>query len=113
MSVQQRRYFYLIMAFIGTVVPWWFFVQFFSSNGVDLPLFMGSLFANGAAAGFSIDVILSIVVFFVWVYHDARTHQVKRGWWVIPSTFTVGLSLALPLYLYLRSFADINYDATR
>ena len=96
------RQFYLVMAIIGTVIPWFFFAQFFGQEGVDIPLFLRSLFANGAAGGFSADVLISILVFWVWSYADAQRHDVGRWWLVLPAGFTVGLSLALPLYLYLR-----------
>ena len=95
--------FYLVFAVLGTVIPWFFFAQFFASEGVNIPLFVASLFSNGAAGGFSADVLISIVVFFVWSYADAKNNQIKNWWWVIPAGCTVGLSLALPLYLYLRA----------
>ena len=36
----------------------------------------------------------------------ARTQNIQRWWLVLPASFTVGLSLALPLYLYLRDDAN-------
>jgi hypothetical protein len=94
--------FYLIAAIVGTIVPWLFFANFFTTQGIDIPLFVRSLFVNGAAGGFSADVLISILVFWVWSYRDARQHNISRWWVVLPATLTVGLSLALPLYLYLR-----------
>ena len=96
------RHFYLAMCVIGTVVPWLFFATFFTVNGADIPLFATSLFANGAAGGFSADVMLSIAVFWVWSFADSRRHGLRRWWLVLPSGCLVGLSLALPLYLWLR-----------
>lgn len=96
------RNFYIAMAVVGTVVPWIFFGSFFAAAGLDLPAFVGGLFANGAAAGFSIDVLLSILVFWVWSFTDARRHAIRNWWLVVPAGCLVGLSLALPLYLALR-----------
>jgi len=94
--------FYLAMAIVGTVVPWLFFGSFFGAHGPDVPLFLQSLFANGAAGGFSADVLICIAIFWVWSWRDARTNKVGRWWLILPASFLVGLSLALPLYLYLR-----------
>ncbi len=94
--------FYLIAAIIGTVIPWYFFATFFATEGFNIPLFIQSLFANGAAGGFVADVLISIVVFLVWSYVDARKLGIGRWWLVLPATFLVGLSLSLPLYLYIR-----------
>lgn len=96
------RSFYMAMAVLGTVIPWAFFGSFFAANGVDIPLFIGGLFVNGAAGGFSADVLISILVFWVWSWRDAESNGIDRWWWVLPSSCLVGLSLALPLYLWLR-----------
>lgn len=94
--------FYLACAVIGAVVPWFFFATFLAGEGFDITLFVQSLFANGAAGGFVADVLISIVVFLVWSFADSRRLGVQRWWVVLPAAFLVGLSLALPLYLYMR-----------
>ena len=100
--MKNLKTFYIIAAVLGTVIPWMFFAQFFSQNGLDLPLIVQSLFVNGAAGGFSADVLISIVVFLVWSFTDSKKHGIQNWWLVLPASFTVGLSLALPLYLILR-----------
>lgn len=94
--------FYLTMMVVGTVAPWLGFGAFFAERGLDIVAFAQGLFANGAAAGFAVDVLLSILIFLVWSRRDARTQGVNMWWLVLPASFAVGLSLALPLYLYLR-----------
>ena len=96
------RMFYGGAAVIGTAVPWLFFGSFFAANGLDIPAFLAGLVANGAAGGFSVDVLLSICVFWVWSWRDAKELGLNRWWLVLPAGFTVGLSLALPLYLWMR-----------
>lgn len=98
----HMKRFYLIAAIIGTIVPWIFFGQFIAASGIDLPLFAQNLFANGPASGFSADVLISATVFLIWSFGDAQKQGVRQWWLLIPATFLVGLSLALPLYLYLR-----------
>ena len=101
--MKVSKSFYLMCAVIGTVIPWLFFAGFFAQEGFNIPLFVQSLFVNGAAGGFTVDVLISILVFWVWSYADARQNGVKHWWVVLPAGLMVGLSLALPLYLYLRS----------
>ncbi|WP_232831501.1 DUF2834 domain-containing protein [Pseudogemmobacter bohemicus] len=98
----QFRHFYLAMAVIGTLLPWFFFGSFFALNGLDIPLFLQSLFVNGAAAGFAVDVLLSILVFLIWSWRDSAQNNIRHWWLVLPASCTVGLSLSLPLYLWLR-----------
>lgn len=100
--MKNLKTFYIIAAVLGTVIPWIFFARFFFQNGLNLLLILQSLFANGAAGGFSADVLISIVVFLVWSFADARKYNIRNWWLVLPACFTVGLSLALPLYLILK-----------
>ena len=94
--------FYLLAAFSGTVLPWLCVGGFFAVNGIDNAAFASGLSANGAAGGFAVDVLMSVMVFWVWSWHDSRQHHVASWWFVLPAGICVGLSLALPLYLYLR-----------
>ncbi|MXW93016.1 MAG: DUF2834 domain-containing protein [Rhodospirillaceae bacterium] len=96
------KIFYLFAAALGTAIPWLFFGGFFAANGPDPAAFVAGLFVNGAAAGFSADVLISIAVFWLWSLRDARQLGVAAWWLVLPAGLCVGLSLALPLYLYLR-----------
>ena len=100
------RQFYLLACCVGTALPWLSFAQFFAQAGIDIAGFARGLYANGAAGGFATDVMLSILVFWVWSYCDARRSGVSGWWWVLPAGCFVGLSLALPLYLYKREGAS-------
>lgn len=96
------RHFYLVMAIAGAIVPWVLFGSFFLQNGPDAPLFLQSLFVNGAAGGFSADVLISLSVFLIWSRRDAARQRVAHWWLVLPASCLAGLSVSLPLYLYLR-----------
>lgn len=94
--------FLLVMCLLGTVWPWTYFLPFFAQAGFDLSGFGASLGANLVTKGLTVDISLSIVTFWVWSFVDARQQLVGK-WWLIPvATLCIGLSLALPLYLFLR-----------
>ncbi len=93
---------YLALAVVGAVIPYIFFSSFMSGEGFDLVAFVSALFVNGAAGGFSADLLISSFVFWLWSFNDARELDVAN-WWLIPViNLFIGLSAALPLYLYLR-----------
>ncbi|MEM8768427.1 MAG: DUF2834 domain-containing protein [Pseudomonadota bacterium] len=89
---------YLAFAIVGAVVPYLFFTGFFMESGLDLPLFIGALFANGAAAGFTADLLITSVVF--WIYMFSREGG-PVPWPFMILNLTIGLSCALPAYLYV------------
>ena len=48
---------YLILAVLGAVIPYVFFLQFFADAGFDAVGLLVAGFANGAAAGFSASTV--------------------------------------------------------
>lgn len=107
MALNLNR-FYIIAMVAGTLVPWVFFGSWIGQNGLELGSFVADLFVNGAASGFSSDLLITSVVLWVWSYIDGRQLNVSLWWMVIPATLIVGLSLAFPLYLYLRSRTQLQ-----
>lgn len=97
------RPFFLCAALTGTALPWFFFASWFAGSTPTFQSIIAALFPNGLAAGFTTDILISMAVFWVWSWHDARQIGLRHWWVVLPAGFCVGLSLALPLYLYKRT----------
>jgi len=93
---------YLAMAILGTVVPAYFLVNYFLVEGLDLVLFLQALYVNGAAGGLSSDLFISSFVF--WIYMFSKKNGPKPWLFIVLNLF-VGLSLALPLYLWVNEKA--------
>lgn len=91
---------YLLLAVAGGVLPYAFFIPFFGAHGLDLAAFAGGLLANGAAAGFAVDVVLSSLVFWVAIARRWRQGAGPHPAVFIALNLLVGLSCALPAYLY-------------
>ena len=88
---------YLILAILGAIVPYVFFLQFFADAGFDAVGLLVAGFANGAAGGFTADLFFSSFVF--WLYMFKRDAG-PSPWLFIVLNLTIGLSCALPAYLY-------------
>ena len=93
---------YLILAIIGSIVPYYFFFQFFGAEGLNLPLFAKALFANGAAGGFSADLLIASFVFWIYMLQQKNKNNGPNPAIFIVLNLFVGLSSALPAYLYAR-----------
>jgi Terpene cyclase DEP1 len=93
---------YLVLCLLGTVLPYTQFIPFLHQHGLNLGLFFDQLFANRIAGFFGWDVIVSSVVLWVFVVVDGRRHGVRHLWAPIAGNLAVGVSLGLPLFLYLR-----------
>lgn len=100
------RIFYLVAAIVGTVLPWASFLPFLLDNGIWPGTILTALYVNGATTGLSTDFFLTCGVFWVFVIRDA-TRLGLRGWWfTLPAAPLIGLSMAVPAYLFIREGAS-------
>ncbi|MFK7864518.1 MAG: DUF2834 domain-containing protein [Pseudohongiellaceae bacterium] len=88
---------YLTLAILGALIPIVFFADFALENGLTLGSFIAALFENGAVGGFTADLLISSVVF--WVYMFSKKQGPKPAVFVLLNC-CIGLSCALPAYLW-------------
>jgi hypothetical protein len=93
---------YLVLAILGFALPYAFFIPFLLENDLNLRLLLDQPFANRISSFFSVDLIISTVVFWVFIYREAIIHQMGNWWVFLVASLTVGLSFALPPYLFFR-----------
>ena len=93
---------YLALAILGAIIPYLFFFQFIKTNGIDIPGFLAGLFVNGAAGGFSSDLLISSFVFWFYMFAERKSGKGPAPWLFIVLNLTIGLSCAFPAYLYAR-----------
>jgi hypothetical protein len=98
----MRRQTYLFLTVIGLIIPYYFLISFVLANGLDLRLFGKQLFGTPISAFFAADLLLSCLVFVLYFRQETRRHSIKHAWICLVALFGVGLSCALPLFLYLR-----------
>ncbi len=66
------------------------------ANAVD------DMFANPAASGVSADVLLTYAVLALWVFYEAKTKKVRRGWIALLVGIVPGVTVGLAAYLLIR-----------
>jgi Terpene cyclase DEP1 len=98
----RLRHLYLGFCVIGTALPYWKFVPWLMEHGLDLPALCRELFATRIGAFFGLDVVVSALVVFVFLAVEGRRVSVPKLWLPVVATCLVGVSLGLPLFLFLR-----------
>src|SRR5580698_10723261 len=96
---------YLALCFLGALLPYWQFVPWLAEHGMNVSLFVHELFANRISAFFGMDVLVSAIVLIVFMRVERRRVVIRFRWLPIVALLLVGVSLALPLFLYLREAA--------
>lgn len=98
----KRRHIYLAFCVLGIVVPYSLFLPWLADHGLNFPLFLSELFASRISAFFACDVIASAAVLCFFIFSEGRPGRVRHLWLPLVATVAVGVSLGLPLFLYLR-----------
>ena len=105
----RLRHVYLALCVLGLILPYSQFIPWLLQNGLDLPLLCRQLFANQISGFFGLDVIVATLALWVLVFTEGQRHGSRYLWLPVIASLLVGVSLALPLYLYLR---QLRIDAT-
>lgn len=71
-------------------------------HALNMELFIRDLFANRISAFFAMDVIVSAFVLLSFIQTEGRRSGLRVLWLLSIGTLLAGVSLGLPLFLYLR-----------
>jgi hypothetical protein len=96
---------YLALCIAGLLLPYSQFVPWVLQHGLNLRLFARELFANRIGAFFGMDVVVSAVALLVFTRIESTRLGIRHRWLALVAVLTVGVSLGLPLFLYLRESA--------
>ncbi len=100
---------WLLLAIAGAVLPWYWLAGHFAASGLGLGEFLAAASANDVVAGFVADLLVSSLVF--WVYMYSRRPSGPAPWPFILINLFIGLSCALPAYLWAASRASAAGDS--
>ena len=98
----RARHLYLALCLIGTLLPLGAFLPFLGMPGAGPRLFFQQLFATPVSGFFGWDVIVSSLVLWTFVLVEGRRLAMRGLWGPIVANLLVGVSLGLPLFLYMR-----------
>ena len=93
---------YLLLCVVGSILPYSQFVPWLLEHGLNFPLLVDELLFNRISTFFALDVIVSALVLMGFMHVENSRNKVRRWWLPILAVLTVGVSLAFPLFLYLR-----------
>jgi hypothetical protein len=98
---------YLILAILGFILPNIpVAIESYETGNVlfwlDPEATWNGMFGNAISSAFIIDLLVAVLVFFIWTYAESKKYGIKNVWlyWVITMLF--GLGGTLPLFLYIR-----------
>jgi hypothetical protein len=95
------KHFYLFAAIVGAIAPYATYFGYLAA----VPGASGALslaWANPIAAATLVDFSISCLVFWPLLFIESKRLGIRYWWAFIPANLIIGLSFALPAFLYLR-----------
>ena len=93
---------YIVLCLFGLLLPYSQLIPWLVEHGLNIDLFFVQLFGNRISTFFAIDVFVSAAVLLVFIYGENSRINARMKWLPIIALLTVGVSLAFPLFLYMR-----------
>ena len=106
----KPKHMYLGFCIAGSILPLAAVFPFLRAHGLDMREFLDQLFGTAVSSFFGWDVIVSSLVLWTFVLLEGRRLGMARLWAPIAANLVVGVSLGLPLFLYMR---EIYSEKTR
>ncbi|WGV98047.1 DUF2834 domain-containing protein [Vibrio sp. YMD68] len=94
--------FYLVLTFLGVLLPYGAFGPWLASNGLDIALLFNQAVANPISIFAWLDVLVSAVALLGFIMVDGKRNEVKHRYVAVLGTLSIGVSFGLPLYFYLK-----------
>ena len=98
----MRKPLYLILAIAGTIWPISHLFSWSVDNGLNLTAFIGAAFDTNISGIAWADLLVSSAVFWVFLFHEGVKRKMGNLWIYVVLNLFIGLSLALPLFLFFR-----------
>lgn len=94
--------FYLVLTFLGVLLPYGAFIPWLINNGLDIGLLFSEATANPISILAWLDVLVAAIALLGFILVDGQRHQVKYRYFAVLATLSVGVSFGLPMYLYFK-----------
>lgn len=98
------KLFYLVLAIIGAITPYavyFGYLEWVPGSSSALSLAWGNPIAAATLADFAI----ACIAFWPFVFTESRRLNMRHAWFYILTNIFIGLSFALPAFLYMRERA--------
>ena len=100
--ISPLRLIYLALAIWGSIHPMYWFVTYLRATGTGFSGMIDAWYVNASTTGLVWDLTISAIALSIWVIAETMRRKTWINLICIPAIFGIGVSCALPLYLFLR-----------
>lgn len=93
---------YLVLTVLGLLSPLVLGAVFVADHGLDFGELIDQTFSNTMSTLLLCDLQIASLAFWAWLSQEAPRIGIRRWWPFVVVNLLIGLSFALPLFMYLR-----------
>jgi len=113
MKLNNRQLFYLGMAIIAAITTETLLAQYVLAHGLSLQPMFSEIFANNTTQFMFVEILVLLVVYLVWMLHEAKKLNMKNSWVYVLLAFMPSPAVSLPVFLLMRDRKLLQIDETR
>ena len=98
----EKKHVYVVLCFLAVALTYSRLIPYLLEGNVSFADFFKPLNADYITQFYMADLIVTAVVCIAFMLYEAKRIKMPKVWIPIASTFLVGISLGLPLFLYMR-----------
>lgn len=100
----RKQQAYFVLTIVGTAIPLYLLSNYYLTEGFSVQKILAQATVNGSSTIFTWDVLVSSLVFWVWVLCERKLFADKKQWTLLflMLNLFIGVSCALPAYLWWR-----------
>ncbi|MBN2250610.1 MAG: DUF2834 domain-containing protein [Candidatus Altiarchaeota archaeon] len=98
----ERKHVYLILCFLAVVLTYSRLIPYLLEGNASVEDFFKPFYADYITQFYMADLLVTAVACMAFMLYEANRIKMPKVWIPIASTFLVGISLGLPLFLYMR-----------
>ena len=104
------RFVYIVLCFLGTILPMSALGPWLVENGGDILAFTGGMIETPSARYLSYDLLVTWIALITFIVVEGRRLQMKMLWVPILGGTIVGASLGLPLFFLMRENHFLTHE---
>lgn len=99
------KIFYIVLCALGLILPYSQFIPWVIEHGMDLSALFLEITNSRISAFAWLDVLVSAAALIGFILVEGTRQGMRYLWLPILATFSVGVSLGLPLFLLMRELS--------
>ena len=100
--IMKRKHVYLVLCILAVALTYSRLIPYLLEGNVNAADFFRPFYADYITQFYMADLFVTAIACIAFMLYEAKRIKMTKVWIPVASVFLVGISLGLPLFLYMR-----------